>query len=267
MKTKSFLLLVVLLSSFLMTNCKRDKPGDQPELPPQAAFVMDMSTYGSAKDTSLKTSVSYRNWGTAFIEVGIWNILLTIGLAVPVASYSAAINTTPTYIGDGVWEWNYTYSDTVFKDTYTSSLKGEVKDGEVKWSMYISKAGGFQNFLWYTGVCDFDHTKGYWILNESPWLPGQLLRIDWNNNGTGIYDIKYTNVKVGASENGGYIHYGITSNTPFNAYYEIFNKGANNTSTIEWNTTTKEGHITDPAVFGNTSYYCWNTLLRDTTCN
>ena len=53
---------------------------------------------------------------------------------------------------------------------------------------------------------------------------------------------------------------------PYDAMYDIFNKGQNNLTEIKWNRTSKDGRVKDPAHFGDEDWHCWNHLLEDTTC-
>ena len=63
-------------------------------------------------------------------------------------------------------------------------------------------------------------------------------------------DIKYTNIIPGGAENGGYIYYG-TQTGDMTRFYDIFNKGQDNLTEIEWNHTDYHGHVKDPNKFGD----------------
>ena len=64
-------------------------------------------------------------------------------------------------------------------------------------------------------------------------------------------------------ENGGYINYGITNETPYNAFYDIYNKGQDNHTNIEWNRTTKEGRVKDAQHFLDAVWHLWDSNLDD----
>ena len=149
---------------------------------------------------------------------------------------------------------------------HTASLHGIVTDS-VTWEMYITKEGEFEDFLWYFGKCDFLATGGYWILHKNPTNDVPLLQIDWERNyldSTG--SIKYTNVEPGGAENGGYIHYGLTLDEPYNAYYDIYNKGQDNLVEIEWNKLTKDGRVKNQQWFKDTEWHCWRPDLKNIIC-
>ena len=117
--------------------------------------------------------------------------------------------------------------------------------------------------MWYHGKSALDKTGGYWTLQENPQNPNPLLRIEWNND---LYtsDIRYTNIKTGAPENGTYIFYG-TAIADFR-FYNIYNKGLDNLTVIEWSSVDKDGHVIDPHHFGNSDFHCWDTNLMDIVC-
>ena len=133
--------------------------------------------------------------------------------------------------------------------------------------MYISKEGGYTDFLWFSGVSNLPLTEGTWTLNHDPNDPTPYIGVEWHRDlSVGTADIKYTNIVPGGSENGGYISYGITTETPYDAFYDIYNKGQDNHTDIEWNTTTLEGHVKDLRVFLDNDWHCWNSDLEDIIC-
>ena len=76
-------------------------------------------------------------------------------------------------------------------------------------------------------------------------------------------DIKYTNIEPGGAENGGYIFYGKTTDTTYDAYYHIYNKGQDNLTEIEWNLTSKAGRIKDEKHYSDTDWHYWDENLDD----
>jgi hypothetical protein len=263
---------ILILLIFTIINCEEDsKEGDAPPLPPVESFIIDFSDFDSSDDTvkSTKSAYTYQNWGAAYLKVAFWNTIITVAGIVPVTAFLESFNHQPVYEGDNTWSWTYDY--TIGSATYTARLTGKILETEeVKWEMYISKEapiGGYSNFKWYEGTARFDRTSGQWIVYNNPAQDHELIRIDWNknwDNNTG--DISYTNIIPGDPENGGYIAYGLVEDPVYNAYYEIYNKGRNNLTEIEWNTTTKAGRITDPLTFGDEQWHCWDSLLVDIVC-
>jgi len=167
-------------------------------------------------------------------------------MAVPVATFNEAFNQQPQPQYDGSWLWNFSVN--VGQSTFTAKLFGEIAGDQVGWNMYISKAGtgAYEDFLWHSGTSEIGGTQGEWTLLKSPAEPIPFVGIQWFKNDDGTKGIMYTNIVRGGPENGGYISYEVTGNTPYDASYNIFNKGENNLVEINWNKETKTGQIKDP---------------------
>ena len=161
------------------------------------------------------------------------------------------------------WTWSYNFI--VNTVTYEAELTGYIESDSVVWEMRITNGSLYSNFLWYHGKSAVGGSGGYWVLEENPANPNDLLEIDWNHNADGTADIKYTNIRPGDTENGGFIKYGSTS-TDLDRFYIIYNKGLDNMTEINWSSTQKNGNVTDPNHFGNSDLHCWDTNLMDTVC-
>jgi len=257
--------LIILAAILLMTTgCKKnDEPA--PALPPQSSFVMDFSAFSNPDDTVGSREIStYQNWGYSYANVVVWHTILTVGLAVPVASFVESFNHEAIYHPDQD-NWTWSYNVTVGLAVYEAELTGYLETDSVVWEMRITKASEYAGFLWYYGKSALDKSGGFWILQENPLNPNPLLQIDWHHYADGTKDISYTNIRPGAPENGGYIYYGTTL-TDFNRFYHIYNKGLNNLTEIEWSSVNHDGHVKDMHHFGDGDWHCWNELLVDAVC-
>lgn len=268
---KVFVIGIILISFTIISCDEGEKDEDAPQLPPKESFIIDFSDFNNSSDTlkSTKATLTYKNWGAAYFQASVWNFIIAVKGIVPVTAFVESFNHQPVYEGVKTWSWTYDY--TIGSATYTAKLTGKILETEeVKWEMYISKAaliGAYTDFKWYEGVARLDRTSGHWILYNNPTDVYELIRIDWTknwDNNTG--GIKYTNIVPDGPENGGYIAYGIVGDTVFDAYYEIYNKGKDNLTDIEWNRTTKVGRISDPLTFGDEDWHCWDNLLLDIVC-
>jgi len=132
--------------------------------------------------------------------------------------------------------------------------------------MYITRSGMYEDFLWYSGTSQLDGSSVDWTLYESPSVPTELLLIEWFKTTETTANIKYTNIKPGGAENGGFIKYGNDSETDLNAYYLIYNKGQDNLTEIEWSQLNKNGRVKDENKFGDIEWHCWDTNLQDIDC-
>lgn len=281
MKAKRWISILTLMPFvawlLLLAGCgSEDVTGsgpEPPEIPPVSTFVMDFGdftestsfTQVSGDGETVLLGATTENWSFASLNVLVWNTVLTVGLAVPVASFIAAFGKSPVLHTDSTWVWSYNFfaNDVL----HLAELHGRAVGDTVTWSMYISKQDAFTDFLWYTGVSDVQVTEGTWTLNNNPDDPTPLLDITWHRNpDEGTADITYTNIVPEGPENGGYISYGITGGIPYDAFYDIYNKGADNHTDIEWNRTTKEGRVRDPNHFADSEWHCWDSALEDVDC-
>ncbi len=258
-----------------------------PQIPPKETFVMDFSDFTTTNTAAnheqsimpvsyIHTNSGYNsspvytigeksNWNYAALNVGFWNIVGVLGLAVPVASFVESFKHSPVQQPDYSWIW--TYSVPVLNSIYEAELHGKFIDNGIRWEMYISKQGEYQDFLWYYGESDLPATKGFWILKNKPSEPNDLLRIDWKRDLTQkTSEIKYTNIIPGGVENGGYISYAITTSTAYDRTYTIFNKGKKQTTNIEWNSSTIAGRVKDSLHFSDDIWHCWDSQHVNTEC-
>jgi hypothetical protein len=248
--------------------------GNPPEIPPASTLVMDFDDFtesGEPKPSGIEVRADgdpfmRQNWGWAVTHVAVWNTVITVGLAVPVIAFLESFNHEPERQEDGTWVWAYDVE--VVGVPHHAELHAQTVDGDIHWAMFITKEGFYEDFNWFTGVSNLPATEGTWTLFREPDDPSPLIDIDWHRNPVEeTADIKYTNVVPDGPENGGFIFYGVTQETPFDAFYEIFNKGQDNTTKIEWNRESKEGRVRDPRHFGDDEWRCWDDELKDVACS
>ena len=243
-----------------------------PQLPPEASLVMvaegiTSPTVAAASvsgfSTSAVTLLSTSNHNFAAFNVIAWNTIIKIGLVVPVAAFLHSFQSQPIRQPDGSWVWSYAV--TVVGQLYSAQLQGQIVNDEVHWDMYITKEGEYSHFNWFSGVSKRDNSEGYWIMNKEPNDPVNLLRVDWHQDfSTDTADIKYTNIEPDSVENGGYIFYGTSTDLTYNAYYDIYNKGADSLIEIEWHRTHKDGRVRNLQHFGNEDWHYWDENFQDT---
>jgi len=267
-KHKKTMLSWVLMFSVLMipiTSCEKEDYGDAPDLPPKSSFVMDFSDFLD-EEKSQFANETYHHRNTAIFHIAVWNTVIFLHMAIPVAAFTGSFNHDPSPQPDGSWLWSYSVN--VGANTYTANLYGKGEGINVEWKMYISKSGhgAFDDFLWFEGNSHIAGIEGHWILYKSPTENIPFVRIDWFNNVDGTSGISYTNIIPGGPENGGYISHEVTKDTPYDASYDIFNKGQNNLVEINWNRLAIKGQIRDPKTFGDEEFYCWDENGVDIEC-
>lgn len=282
MKKLASISLLVMLFAGLFWGCQKKDNTPAPALPPVGSMSIDFSNFASKKsaiaETEIKaiTIVDKSNWTLASSIAGVWNTILALNLAVPVASFKVAINNTPVYLDKNKWQWSYNFN--VVGATYKARLTGEVRTTDVKWEMYISKegVGAFSELLWYQGTSALDGKSGQWILNHSQQFPEPAIQIDWQVVGSDIGNIKYTYIRDLKDDRTSdpfktsFIEYGLTSNT-LNAFYNVhLNNGVQgvfNDVFIEWSTTIHNGHIKANYHYQDDLWHCWNETGENVTCN
>lgn len=243
---------------------------EHPLLPPYESMLIDFSNF-SAKNKSID-QISYQkgpensNWDYAATVAGVWKLIITTTLNVPITAYRLALNQDPTYLGSNTWQWSYIVG--VAGVNYTARLTGQVRTSDVLWKMYITKegVGGFSDFLWFEGTSKLDGTNGQWIFSQGPQTPVVILQIDWTRTGNLIDKVKYTYIKIDPFKNS-YIEYGLTSNT-LNAYYTIhyYNGVKFSDVYVEWSSTTHNGHVRSVDYLGDSNWYCWDANKINIIC-
>jgi hypothetical protein len=273
MKKSLNIILIIILATFLFTGC--EKKGDPPALPPAESMEIDFSDFIAgtksatiATDSKGASSVNNTNWTVAATVAGVWNSILVLNLAVPVASFRLAVNNKPEYLDNKTWQWKYTAQ--VVGATYTARLTGQIRSTDVKWDMYITRegAGGFAEFKWFEGTTNLDGKSGQWILVQSQAQQVPMLQIDWTKDGSTVGSVKYTYIGSGSFQNS-YIEYGLTANS-LDAYYNVHFYETNRAKfvdvNIEWSTTGHNGRVKAADYFLDSIWHCWDAGGNDITC-
>jgi len=276
-RTPAHLLLVLIIMLLTIPGCGNASAA--PTIPPRETFIIDFEAFASSDTgglvsvtgpgmelpTSPVTTGAQSHWNHAAFNVGLWRILVAVGLAVPVAAFGASFQNIPLQQPDGSWIWSY--SVRIGGSVHSAKLHGQFIEQGVRWDMRISKEGEYEDFLWYYGESDLPATEGFWILKASPTNPSELLRIDWSRNiATGTHAIRYTNTVPDGAENGGYIDAQYTKETPYDNIWDIYNKGQDNHTYIEWSSGTEEGRVKDFNRFGDNDWHCWDSDHMNVDC-
>lgn len=277
MKKLCFFLITALTLS-LFQSCEKDPIDNQteevaPKIPPQESFIMPFTGFEEV-DTTEFTDVhaearsveTFQNWFYAGTNILVWNTVLTLNLAVPVASFGEAFNHDPVYAGNGVFEWAYSYNH--LGSSYNAVLSGQfINNGaDVEWVMSISKVGGFSDVVYYTGVVAADHSEANWTLYHRPLNPEPYLGISYQKDAsTNDFTIRYTNVVPNSPDNGQYIEYRTSSDSNFNRAYDVF-LNTNNFLEMEWNEPANNGRVKNPHRFNDEEWHCWDIDLSDIDC-
>ena len=265
-KTLAHLLLVLVIAVLTVTGCSGTSGA--PTIPPEETFVIPFEHFESNGMDGLVSfetgNQSNRNY--AALAVGIWSTIIRVGLAVPVAAFRASFHNIPLQQPDGSWIWSY--SVMIGGSVYSAELHGQFITEGVHWDMRISKEGEYEDFLWYYGENSLPATEGFWILKQSPAVPTDLVRVDWSRNiSAGTHAVRYTNIVPDGPENGGYIDTQYIKGVPYDHIWDMYNKGADNHTYIEWSSTTGEGRVKNSNYFHDDDWHCWDSARMNITCS
>ena len=267
-KMKIVFLAVLVLALFF--SCSKDSTEPQetpPTLPPASVFLMEFESFplSDQGDTPAGITQQHQNWGWAATNVLVWNTVLFVNLAIPVAAFQASFQQQPVKLDDGSWMWSYSFP--ALGVQHTAKLQLSLENNLAHWKMYISRDGQFADFLWFEGEGDLGDSHGIWTVYSNPSTSAAYLEIEWNRNpqdNTG--DIKNTNILQEDPHYGSYIKYGTLAGDRYDAYYTIYHNNIMNSTDIEWNRTTRAGRVYDVQHFQDEDWHCWDEQLEDTEC-
>lgn len=261
---KKVLSLSLILMFLIVTACKKDK-GDPPVLPPAESMTIDFSNFDTQTKGEFSKGTASSNWEFAALAAGTFKILAGSTLIIPITAFHVAIDQTPVYVSDKNWQW--TYNATIASVTYKARLTALIRATDVEWKMYLTKDGAYTDFLWFEGTSKTDGTGGQWILYKSNDEPVKILQIDWTKSGSAIGTVSYTYTKAGDTFKDSYIEYGLTTNSPFNAFYKIhfYNVSKFTDVDVEWSSTSHSGRIKS-SDYLNGTWFCWDQNKINTVC-
>lgn len=266
---KKFIIVILsagVVLSLGLSSCNKDR-GEKPTLPPQESMVQDLSLpHGNKTMHGTDSDTAYTD---AAVRVGVWNVILFVGLAVPVGTFLRAFAHDATWSNaDDAWRWKYAVGVGLL--TYDVKLLGNIESDSAHWQMYVTHDGDYEDFFWYQGWSQVNGLGGRWIMYESPTKSNELLGIYWEKNTLdNTVSIKYQNIcppsiAPHGANNGGYIYYGTSSGT-YNRFYHIYNASNHNLAEIEWNFGDERGRIKD-SIYYNGNWACWDESQVDCNC-
>ncbi len=263
---KKLLFTLLIAGVLLNVSCKKDA-SEAPDLPPSESLSVDFSDFTNTNSRLAATfdTTKKDHFERAVIQVAVWNTIIAVNMAVPILSFKAAFNHTPTYASKNLG-WLWTYSVTNNSGTYTCKLYGKFNSNSgTDWTMLISKANVFTDVEWYTGTSKLDGTGASWTLNKNAFNVTPYLDVTWSKSAT-KQEIKYTSIDAGTAGVGSYIEYGVDTTLAFESYYNIFAAENNHDVAIIWNKTSKEGKVKEEKHYLDNDYRCWNTTQTNAVC-
>jgi hypothetical protein len=216
---------------------------------------------GAAASAASSTGLNFTN---AALRVVAAQVVTVVGLAVPVATFATAANSTPTFEEDDRWHWRFT---TVQGGrTYVAHLSGYVSGGDVIWDMRITSpthSPPLDEFVWYGGQGRVDRSSGTWTFYD-PSLPSTstaLLRIDWTH-------VSPTEHGWQATALGGAGTGDVFSATVDGYDHRVTYSDASELTLVEvyWNAADGSGYLIAPNFNGGVKA-CWDGNQQDAICS
>ncbi|MEM9546608.1 MAG: hypothetical protein AAGA77_11590 [Bacteroidota bacterium] len=268
--------LFVLGTLFLFQSCTQENNDDNPDnlaapsIPNPALFTIPVQSFGvqSGKETST-TRNDKSNWIHAGLSVLVWNTVVFVHTAVPIAAFGNAFDYEAKYIGDLTWEWAYEYQAPPANGsiTYDVTLTGTYIDNndQVQWTMTVSEQGSGKDFVWYEGIVTVGHSEGTFTVNKDPENPQPYMEIAFQRNTSdNNVTIRFSNVLAGDEGQGDYIEWRTQNGQEFDRGYDVWNKQS--LLQIEANEIQKDGRVKHPAHFGDENWHCWDTDQFNIDC-
>lgn len=274
MKRLMFLFFVagILFSLQSCTEEASDNPDNlkAPTLPPTSLFTIPTQSFGVKDDKEASVTRNDKsNWIHAGVNVLVWNSVVFVNTAIPIAAFGRAFDYEAEYIGDLTWEWKYEYQAPPANGAkkYDVSLTGEYisNNEEVAWTMTVNEQGSSNKIVWYEGTVATNHTASTFIVNKDPEDPKPYMRISSTKNfDTNEVVIRFSNILAGDPGNGDYIEWRANSGAEYDRAYDVFTN--DNLLEIEANEIMKDGRVKDPKHFGDSEWHCWDVDQFNIDC-
>ena len=255
---------LMLAAGLLTAGCGDDPTGPEgaaPTLPPVESMTFDLDQFTSGGSPAAgveRQSTAGVHWAAAALSVAVANVAVVVHLAVPVATWRAAIQQTPVF-EDGRWHWRFSVQEG--QNTYGGDLSGYAQDGEAIFEMRVTASPlGLSDFLWYTWRAEVLGTTGSWSFFDPVAPTTEAGRIEWEHPQADEWVVAFiatTGANVG--DELGYHVAGASRTVTF------FDASAGETAEVHWDEETHAGYIIAPG-YNSGVKSCWNGLLQNTTC-
>ncbi|RKZ31858.1 hypothetical protein DRQ36_00500 [bacterium] len=147
-----------------------------PDVPPVSSMRICMTTFPSMERA--RVAEHCEHFEAAFVIVTVWVTITEAAFLIPRLVFALALTQTPEYEGDSTWCW------TLGVDTNNVKLYAQLLPTDsVDWAMHVTN-NELDDFLWYTGRCDFHATGGWWEFYD-PNLPADsntVIFADWEKD-------------------------------------------------------------------------------------
>ncbi|MBU1676572.1 hypothetical protein KKA85_12430, partial [bacterium] len=172
-KLRKMFLLLAALSLLALAGCSEDTPlapiadpdpqTEAPTLPDASKLQIDLSFFDQGRD--LDKAAARWNFFNAYLRAVVVTAMTEVVLAPPVAAFSLAVHTVPSYQPDGSWLWVYTFVNGAQEAQIR--LRGIIGDDHVDWEMRVTALDeGIENALWFDGATRDQGDTGDWTFYD-----------------------------------------------------------------------------------------------------
>jgi len=250
-----FLKLHILFFSIYISACI-PKEKTPPPIPPIESASIDFSYF--EKETKDNTNFSF-----VTEKVLKWKALLQDSLSIHHEILNTAAQNKFVFQKEKTWLSDFSFS-IENKGMYSAKFFGIIELDTVSYKAFVSY-DFFSDIIYLDGSA-YNNTKiGKWEFNKIQLIDStkiKLLTANWDFSN--INKIKITNNQAG-EENLNYILQIDSVDNEYNYYIDIYNKGDENHSIIQWNSSTNIGRVKDKLRFNNEDWYYWNSNFENET--
>ncbi|MDF1699251.1 MAG: hypothetical protein P1U56_25575 [Saprospiraceae bacterium] len=273
---KSFFLFLALGFILALQSCTKEDALEAPDnlaapsIPPTDVFTIPTQTFGIAEDQTIATTRNDKsNWVHAGLNVLVWNTVVFVNTAIPIAAFGHSFNYESEFIGDLTWQWKYEYQappangSTKYDVTLTGQYINNLED--VAWKMVVQEAGTSNEIVWYEGIVKANHSEGSFTVNRYPQNPEPYVTLSFNKDfDKDNVTIRFTNVIPNDPGNGDFIEWMAEPTGEYDRHYDVSTDG--NLIEIEANELEKNGRVKDPKHFEDEEWHCWDTNQKNIDC-
>ena len=273
---KSFFLFCLLGLSLAFHSCTKDDSQIPPEnlsaptIPSAELFAIPVESFGNFTDGEIATTRNNKsNWIHAGVNVLVWNTVVFVNTAIPIAAFGHSFNFESEYVGNLTWQWEYEYETLPAQGSkkYDVTLTGQYigNNEQVAWKMTVQEEGTSTDFVWYEGIVNTDHTGGTFTVFRNPESPESYVRLAFTRDlTTSDVSVTFTNIIPNAPGNGDYIYWQTETGSEYDRHYDVSTDG--NLLEIEANHLNKNGRVKDVKHFGDENWRCWDTAQKNIDC-
>jgi len=245
------LLFLIIFSGACLTRTK---------IPPVVPSKESVSFNFSFFEQNYKENTHYSFVSEKVLE---WKAFLEDSIAIHQAIIENALQTDFDFQKEKTWLSSFSFNIGT-SDMYSAKFFGTTDADTVLYKTFLSY-DTISEIIYLDGTAYEDAKIGEWILNKSKvdeyeYVSSKIMSISWDFSDN--KHIKFVNNQAG-SYNLNYIYYVDSVDNEYDAYLDVYDKGNENHSFIQWNKTQNNGRVKDNLRFSNDEWHYWDIDFQD----